>query len=167
MANGTVPFPHLGSTSLVQAAVHRLSLNAFGRWWIGFGYWAVQDVPTWYFVGLNAASLVAITQKGKEMFGFCFILLDFFRRREGQVILQSVLQGAPGLLGSAKVAFVLLLMFGCLGFWFFEVNCVVVVLSCGVILNCCRRARSTNSTPVQLHSSVFSIRKLTTVQTLG
>ena len=115
-------------------------------------------------MGLNAASLVAITQKGKEMFGFCFILLDFFRRREGRVILQSVLQGAPGLLGSAKVAFVLLLMFGCLGFWIFEVSCVVAVVS---MLNSCRRARSTNSAPVQLHSSVFSIRKFSTEQTLG
>ena len=87
---------------------------------MGFVYWLFQDLTTWYYVGLNIASIVAVTQKGKEMFGFSFILLDFFRRREGQVISKSVIQGGSGLIGSGKVACVLIMMFGCLGFWWFE-----------------------------------------------
>ena len=51
-----------------------------------------QDFDSWYYAGITAASLVAITQEGKEMFGFSFILLDYFRRREGQMIMQSKLQ---------------------------------------------------------------------------
>ena len=82
--------------------------------------WAVRDLTSWYYLLLNTGSLIALTQNGKELFGFSFILLDYFRRRGGQQILQSVYQGAPGLLGSARVAIVIIMIYACVSFWVFQ-----------------------------------------------
>jgi hypothetical protein len=85
--------------------------------------WALHDAFCWYFVlfaGFSLAAWVFEHSSDKGIFSFCFFLLDYFRRKEGLLIFKSVAVGAPGLLGSAKVAIILILIYSCVTFWVFE-----------------------------------------------
>jgi len=81
--------------------------------------WVLTDPASWYFVCLLALSIVAFCVQGKGKFIFCLIMLDYMRRPDGQMIMASVIEGAPGLMGSARVAMVLIMNYACLSWWLF------------------------------------------------
>ena len=82
--------------------------------------WAITDPACWYFVSLFVLAFAALCLSGKGKFLFALVMLDYMRRPDGQMILSSVKEGAPGLLGSARVAIVLIMNYACLSFWLFE-----------------------------------------------
>ena len=82
--------------------------------------WVLTDPASWYFVGIFFLSFVALCLADKGKFMFALVMLDYMRRPDGQMIMSSVIEGAPGLLGSARVAIVLIMNYACLSWWLFE-----------------------------------------------
>ena len=71
--------------------------------WQDVAHFIVWDFTCWYYFALALISLFAASQNGKGKFAISFIAIDYFRCPEGQVMLQSIYHGAPGLIGCAKV----------------------------------------------------------------
>merc|ERR1711865_365675 len=51
---------------------------------------------------------------------FALIMVDYLRRPDGQMMLMSIKEGAPGLLGSARVAIVIIMNYACVSYWLFQ-----------------------------------------------
>ena len=49
------------------------------------------------------------------------------RRKEGMTIVNAVCAGAPGLLGSAKAAIILIMIYSCMTFWVFAAEVQVYI----------------------------------------
>jgi len=94
----------------------QFDVNAFGKW-------AWHDSACWYYIGIACLTYCAFLAQlvhGKGIFFFSFLMLDYFRRKEAAMIVQSVTVGGPGLIGSAKAAVILILIYACMTFWLFE-----------------------------------------------
>ena len=94
----------------------QFDMNAFARW-------ACHDSACWYYVGIACLTYCAFLAQlvhHKGIFFFSFLMLDYFRRKEAAMIVQSVTVGGPGLIGSAKAALILILIYACMTFWLFE-----------------------------------------------